>query len=158
MLLAEFFGLSYFLSIAAFDFRNRPASKTGECLWKVFTFYVEYSNLTCCDFLKKTSTFILDIFNSDFSFSAESNQETASLPIDKSPDKCEVGRFVLRIKIENNSSVLCCFNALLVRSLCVPCAFPSIKMHKGRDHDVPHYYNLGKKCVPTYLMITSLVQ
>ena len=98
------------------------------------------------------------MFNSDFSFSAESNQETASLPIDKSPDKCEVGRFVLRIKIENNCSVLCCFNALLVRSLCVPCAFPSIKMHKGRDHDVPHYYNLGKKCVPPYLMITSLVQ
>ena len=87
-----------------------------------FTFYVEYSNLTCCDFFLN-STFKLEIFNSDFSFSAESNQETASQPIDKSPDKCEVGRFVLRIKIENNSSVLCCFNALLVRSLCVPCAF-----------------------------------
>ena len=120
-----------------------------------FTFYVEYSNLTCCDFFLN-STFILDIFNSDFSFSAESNQETASQPIDKSPDKCEVGRFKLRIKIENNSSVLSCFNTLLVRSLCVPCAFPSINMHKGRDHDVPHYYNLGKKCVPPYLISAFL--
>ena len=32
VLSAEFFGFSNFLSIAAFDFRNMPASKTGECL------------------------------------------------------------------------------------------------------------------------------
>ena len=100
------------------------------------------------------------LFDSDFFFLAESDQETASLSIDKSSDKYEVGRFVLtcKIKTENSSSVIRCFNALLVRSLCVPCAFPSIKMLKGRDNDVPHYYNLGKKCVPPYLMVTSLVQ
>ena len=41
------------------------------------------------------------IFSSDLSLSAESDQETASLTIDKSPDKFEVGRFVLTIKTEN---------------------------------------------------------
>lgn len=34
--------------------------------------------------------------------SAKSDQETASLPIDKSADKCEIGRFVLTIKTENS--------------------------------------------------------
>ena len=42
------------------------------------------------------------LFSSDLSLSAESDQETASLTIDKSPDKCEVGRFVLTIKTENS--------------------------------------------------------
>ena len=37
-----------------------------------------------------------------FSLSAESDQETASLPIDRIPDKCEVGRFLLTIKSENS--------------------------------------------------------
>ena len=41
------------------------------------------------------------LFSSDLSLSAESDQETASLTIDKSPDKCEVGRFVHTIKTEN---------------------------------------------------------
>ena len=40
------------------------------------------------------------LFSSDLSLSAESDQETASLTIDKSPDKCEVGRFVLTIKLK----------------------------------------------------------
>ena len=49
------------------------------------------------------STFTLDMsFSRDYSLSAESDQETASLPIDKSPDIFEVGRFVLTIKIENS--------------------------------------------------------
>ena len=51
------------------------------------------------------SAFALDmLFSSDFSLSAKSDQETASHPIDKSPAKCEVGRFVLTctIKIENS--------------------------------------------------------
>ena len=48
------------------------------------------------------STFTLDmLFSSDLSLSAKSDQETASLTIDKSPDKFEVGRFVLTIKTEN---------------------------------------------------------
>ena len=81
-----------------------------------FTFYVEYSNLTCCDFFLN-STFILDIFNSDFSFSAESNQETASLPIDKSPDKCEVGRLGLKLK----TTVV--YYVVLMPCWCVPFAF-----------------------------------
>ena len=61
------------------------------------------------------------LFNSDFFFLAESDQETASLSIDKSSDKYEVGRFVLtcRIKTENSSSVIRCFNACE----CVPFAF-----------------------------------
>ena len=51
------------------------------------------------------SAFALDmLFSSDLSLSAESHQETASHPIDKSPDECEVGRFVLSstIKIKNS--------------------------------------------------------
>ena len=49
------------------------------------------------------STFTLDMsFSSDFSLSAESDQETASLTIDKSPDKCEVGRLLHTIKTENS--------------------------------------------------------
>ena len=54
-------------------------------------------------------TFTLDmLFNGDFFVLAESDQETALLSIDKSSDKCEVGRFVLtcRIKTGNSSSVL----------------------------------------------------
>ena len=38
----------------------------------------------------------------NFSLSAESDQETALLPIDRIPVKCEVGRFVLTIKSENS--------------------------------------------------------
>ena len=49
------------------------------------------------------STFTLDmLFSSDLSLSAETHQETAPLTIDKSPVKCEVGRFVLTIKTENS--------------------------------------------------------
>ena len=49
------------------------------------------------------STFTLDMsFSSDFSLSAESDQETASLTIDKSPVKCEVGRLLHTIKTENS--------------------------------------------------------
>ena len=98
------------------------------------------------------------LFSSDFFLLAESDQETASLSIDKSSDKYEVGRFVLtcRIKTENSRSVIRCFNALLVRSLCVPCAFAFIYMHKSRVHDVTHCYNLGKKCVPPYLISAFL--
>ena len=104
------------------------------------------------------STFTLGMFfSSDFCLSAESDQETASLSIDcKSSDKSEVGRFVLRIKTENSSSVLCCFNALLVRSFCVPCAFPYINMHKGRVYDVTHCYNLRKICIPPYVISAFL--
>ena len=48
-------------------------------------------------------TFALDMsFSGDFSLSAESDQETASLTIDKSPDKCEVGRLLHTIKTENS--------------------------------------------------------
>ena len=48
------------------------------------------------------SAFTLDmLFSGDFSLSAESDQETASLTIDKSPGKYEVGRFVFTIKTEN---------------------------------------------------------
>ena len=67
------------------------------------------------------STFTLGMFfSSDFCLSAQSDQETVSLSIDcKSSDKCEVGRFVLRIKTENSNSVLCCFN----NCECVPFAF-----------------------------------
>ena len=104
-------------------------------------------------------TFTLDmLFNGDFFLLAESDQETALLSIDKSSDKCEVGRFVLtcRIKTENSSSVLCCFTALLVRSFCVLCAFAFINMHKSRVHDVTQSYNLGKKCVPPYLISAFL--
>ena len=42
------------------------------------------------------------LVNPNFSLSAESNQETASLPIDRIADRCEVGRFVLTIKSENS--------------------------------------------------------
>ena len=49
------------------------------------------------------STFTLDMsFSSDFSLSAESDQEIASLTIDKSPVKCEVGRLLHTIKTENS--------------------------------------------------------
>ena len=49
------------------------------------------------------STFTLDMsFSSDFSLSAESDQETSSLTIDKSPVKCEVGRLLHTIKTENS--------------------------------------------------------
>ena len=71
-------------------------------MYRVYTFHVAYSNFTCCEYYFCNSTFTLDmLFSSDLSLSAESDQETASLTIDKSPDKFEVGRFVLTIKTEN---------------------------------------------------------
>ena len=49
------------------------------------------------------SPFTLDmLFSSDVPLSAESDQETASLTIDKSPDECEVGRLLHAIKTENS--------------------------------------------------------
>ena len=49
------------------------------------------------------SPFTLDmLFSSGVSLSAESDQETASLTIDKTPDKCEVGRLLHTIKTENS--------------------------------------------------------
>ena len=68
--------------------------------------------------------------------------------------------------IYSRSSVLCCFYSALVRSLCVPCAFPFIDIHKGRVYDATHCYNLGdkvhftirKKYLPPYVINVFIIQ
>ena len=89
---AEFFGFSYFLSNAGFDLKIRSAREAGECLYGVSLFMLRTVILPAVSIIFLNVTFTLDMsFSSDFSLSAESDQETASLTIDKSPVKCEVG-------------------------------------------------------------------
>ena len=61
------------------------------------------------------------LLNGDFFLLAESDQETALLSIDKSSDKCEVGRFVLTCRIKLKTAVV--YYVALMPCWCVPFAF-----------------------------------